>query len=343
VWAAGRLHSIARALGDEVGYFYERLQIGGGFAPSPSQRMLLELARNFLNIPDPRHPEAVATGPLGGLGVGIGVSGLTRLLTDSLDAADAIAELAETANVSTGFLQQMRFAAQFNGVETRGLDDSLRRLTRRVGLFISEGGGPAAKALQRLGLASHITSGQLRGTEPIFNAVVEALQQVESQAERAALASQLFGDDFGPKLVPLLDQGTKGIAGLREEANRLGVVMSDDLIAKAAEANDALDRMGLIIGTNLTVAVAEAAPAITAFANEMTARFRTTVREITAIVDGIREVIHWLGGVPDTSLDALVPPDVAQRIRDMRAATSQPLAIDIRDDSIFRDRTSRPG
>jgi transcriptional regulator with XRE-family HTH domain len=59
--AAGRLYSIARALGVEVGYFYERLQIGGGFAPSPSQRMLLELARNFLNIPDPSHREAVAT------------------------------------------------------------------------------------------------------------------------------------------------------------------------------------------------------------------------------------------------------------------------------------------
>jgi transcriptional regulator with XRE-family HTH domain len=59
--AAGRLYSIARALGVEVGYFYERLQIGGGLVPSPSQRMLLELARNFLNIPDPRHREAVAT------------------------------------------------------------------------------------------------------------------------------------------------------------------------------------------------------------------------------------------------------------------------------------------
>ena len=59
--AAGRLYSIARALGVEVGYFYERLQIGGGFTLSPSQRMLLDLARNFLNIPDPRHREAVAT------------------------------------------------------------------------------------------------------------------------------------------------------------------------------------------------------------------------------------------------------------------------------------------
>jgi hypothetical protein len=58
--AAGRLYSIARALGVEVSYFYEELQTGGGVVPSPSQRMLLDLARNFLNIPNAGHREAVA-------------------------------------------------------------------------------------------------------------------------------------------------------------------------------------------------------------------------------------------------------------------------------------------
>jgi transcriptional regulator with XRE-family HTH domain len=58
--ASGRLYSIARALGVEVSYFYEGLHAARGFIPSPSQRMLLDLARNFLNIPDPKHREAVA-------------------------------------------------------------------------------------------------------------------------------------------------------------------------------------------------------------------------------------------------------------------------------------------
>ena len=58
--AAGRLYRIAQALGVEVGYFYEGLQIGGGLVPSPSRRMLLDLARNFLDIPNAGHREAVA-------------------------------------------------------------------------------------------------------------------------------------------------------------------------------------------------------------------------------------------------------------------------------------------
>jgi transcriptional regulator with XRE-family HTH domain len=58
--AAGRLCGIAGALGVEVGYFYEGIQAEGGFKPSPSRRMLLDLARSFLNIPDPGHRKAIA-------------------------------------------------------------------------------------------------------------------------------------------------------------------------------------------------------------------------------------------------------------------------------------------
>ena len=58
--AAGRLCGIARALGVEVSYFYEGVQSGRGLVPSAAQRMLLDLARNFLNIPNAEHREAVA-------------------------------------------------------------------------------------------------------------------------------------------------------------------------------------------------------------------------------------------------------------------------------------------
>jgi transcriptional regulator with XRE-family HTH domain len=75
--AAGRLYEVARALGVEVGYFYEGLQTGGSLVPSLSQRMLLDLAGNFLNIPDPSHREAVAA--------------LARALAESEDGDDRAA------------------------------------------------------------------------------------------------------------------------------------------------------------------------------------------------------------------------------------------------------------
>jgi transcriptional regulator with XRE-family HTH domain len=59
--SAGRLYRIALALGVQVSHFYEGLADEGGSAPSPNQRLLLELARNFLGIRDRKHQEAVVS------------------------------------------------------------------------------------------------------------------------------------------------------------------------------------------------------------------------------------------------------------------------------------------
>jgi transcriptional regulator with XRE-family HTH domain len=59
--AAGRLHQIARALGVEVGYFFEGVETEGAVRPNPQQRMLLELARNFSAMPSRGHQEAICT------------------------------------------------------------------------------------------------------------------------------------------------------------------------------------------------------------------------------------------------------------------------------------------
>jgi transcriptional regulator with XRE-family HTH domain len=63
---AGRLHEIARALGVEVGYFFEEIDpegLSGGAEPDEAgrgqRRMLLELVRHAANIGDPKHREAL--------------------------------------------------------------------------------------------------------------------------------------------------------------------------------------------------------------------------------------------------------------------------------------------
>ena len=56
--AAGRLFTIAQALGVEVSYFFASLDDETAFKPTHSQRMLLELARNFIAMPSRKHQEA---------------------------------------------------------------------------------------------------------------------------------------------------------------------------------------------------------------------------------------------------------------------------------------------
>lgn len=57
--AAGRLYHVAKALGVDVSFFFEGIENGDEFKPTPQQRMLLELARNFISLPNRRHQEAI--------------------------------------------------------------------------------------------------------------------------------------------------------------------------------------------------------------------------------------------------------------------------------------------
>ena len=60
--AGGRLYAMAQALGVEVGYFYEGMDVQREAAkPSPKQRLLLELTRNFVAISDRRRQEAICS------------------------------------------------------------------------------------------------------------------------------------------------------------------------------------------------------------------------------------------------------------------------------------------
>src|SRR5262245_39071206 len=86
--AAGRLYTIAQVLGVDVGYFFEGLQSAGPKAPSPQQRVFLDLARNFRNIRKRKHQEAICL--------------LARILAtvdnpSEVDVWDLMPELAESA------------------------------------------------------------------------------------------------------------------------------------------------------------------------------------------------------------------------------------------------------
>ena len=58
--SAGRLFEIARALSAPITYFYEGIGQEGPRQITPHQRMLLEIARNFAEIRNEKHQEAVS-------------------------------------------------------------------------------------------------------------------------------------------------------------------------------------------------------------------------------------------------------------------------------------------
>jgi transcriptional regulator with XRE-family HTH domain len=58
--SAGRLFEIAKVLSVPIGYFYEGIGEEGPRQVSQRERMMLEIARNFAEIQNERHQEAVS-------------------------------------------------------------------------------------------------------------------------------------------------------------------------------------------------------------------------------------------------------------------------------------------
>ena len=99
--------------------------------------------------------KSAATVSKGILGIGAAATaaaGAVALFTKSnVNALDTLGKTASKLGVNVEFLQQMRFAAEQTGIETRTLDMGLQRFIRRVA-EAAKGTGEAKAALQQLGI-----------------------------------------------------------------------------------------------------------------------------------------------------------------------------------------------
>jgi hypothetical protein len=243
---------------------------------------------------------------------------VTAAVISQVKVIDSLAKTARAAGVSAESLQELRFAADRSGVSSEQLDDGLRRLNRRLGEFINSGGGPAAAAFERLGISAEDSSGKVKSTETVFNEIVASLEGVESQAQKAALASQLFGDDAGPKLALLLAEGSAGVAALREEQERLGQVTNEQA-AEAEAAADALTNFETATNALAQSFALELVPTLTKVANFLANNLGRVIEEINLLILRLRMVISETLGAITAALSKLL--ELNEKIRSNVART----------------------
>jgi len=90
------------------------------------------------------------------------------MVRSGLQTVDAQAKLAASLDTTVASIQVLERAAELSGARFSEIEGGASRLTRRLSLFASDGGGPAAKAIEQLGLnaerccACRSTSGSTR-------------------------------------------------------------------------------------------------------------------------------------------------------------------------------------
>ncbi len=265
--------------------------IGKGFTSAGAG--VAEFTKGFFSL------QGAVAGLAGGLGAASFIEGITR----SLNAAGDIGDVAARVSVGTKALQELRFAATQTGVASDGLDDALQELSIRLGEFRSGDAG-AKQAFDQLGIAIDITSGKLASTDQVFTAVATSLSRFEDKALATSAAAKIFGEDVGPRLMPLLNQGGSGIDALRQKASDLGLVVGDDVVKAADQARDKLGILSDVIATRAVVAFANLAPQVDAVATALIDALPEVTRFVDEAIGKFQEldafVKDTLGGIPDS-------------------------------------------
>ena len=206
------------------------------------------------------------------------------MIRSGLDTIGAQADMAASLKTTVESLQVLTWAGELAGVSMGEIEQATKKLTTRLS-EAAAGSGSALGALQRLNL----TAAELQAMplDQRIVAIQEALARFVPEAERAAVASDLFGDKAALAFLRI-DPAT-----LREAAQDVrdfGVAVSDTDAAQIERTGDAIAKLGLIwlgLTNRLTAAVA---PALETVANALADMARSTGPigiAITALFDNI--------------------------------------------------------
>ena len=170
------------------------------------------------------------------------VGAISTWIKSSINAADESRKLAQAAGVTTESFTGLQFAASQSGVATAGLAASLARLNRSLSDAASRGGRPA-EIFAQLGVATRDAEGGLRSADAVLMDLADVFQTMPDGAQKSAIALELLGRS-GAQLIPLLNGGSEGIRALTEQAERLGLVISDEQAAASERFNDTIAALG---------------------------------------------------------------------------------------------------
>ena len=157
------------------------------------------------------------------------------------NTVDELGKLSQKVGVSVEALSALKYAAGLSDVSLDQLSTGLRQLAKNMA-DTQANTGEARVAFQAMGLQVTDATGRLKGTEEMLLEVADKFSRMEDDAGKTALAMRIFGK-AGADLIPFLNAGRAGIEELRKEAERLGVVFSEQMAKDAELFNDNLTRL----------------------------------------------------------------------------------------------------
>jgi len=181
-------------------------------------------------------------------------NGIREIFNGVSETAIAASRMAQKIGISTEAVQELGYAASTTGVSTEELQIGFTKMAKGLEEFRTKGTGPVGEAL--LALKIPLKEIQTDSPDQLLSTLADKFAAMPDGIHKAAMAVDVFGRS-GANLIPLLNKGGAGIADLRAEAERLGIVVDGKTTESFKELEETSMRVhGAITGFRNTLAIA---------------------------------------------------------------------------------------
>ena len=160
-------------------------------------------------------------------------AGMVGMAFNAGKTADDLLTLSRNTGISVEELQKMQYASDIVDVSMDQMTGSLSKLVKQM--------GSGNKAFETLGVSITDENGNMRDAVDVWYDSLAALSQIENETERDQIAMDLFGKS-AMDLSGIIDDGGAALQQMGQEAEDLGLIMSEDGVQAAGEFNDAIDK-----------------------------------------------------------------------------------------------------
>lgn len=173
-----------------------------------------------------------------------------KMVKQYVETGDMIHKMALRTGFAAETLSELAYAADISGADITMLEKGVKKMSKTI---VDAGYGLETylRVFRSLGL--EIDDLMAMDPEEQFLTIGAAIAEMENQTLKTAAAVDVFGRS-GTMLLPFFKEGAEGIAELREEAHRLGIIFDMEAATKAAKLKDAQTALtGSVKGLSIAI------------------------------------------------------------------------------------------
>lgn len=189
-----------------------------------------------------KYAAAGLTAAAGSIAAGVGAS-----VNAFVEYGGAIDDAVNRSGVGAKAFQELAFAAKFSGSSAETMERALTKLNQGMANAAAGSNKNLEELFEALNIELRDAQGNVRNAADVMPELAKAFQTNENAAVRTRMAMTLFGR-AGTELIPMFadldthgEKAADGMDAWRKKAERLGLVLSDDQVAAAAELGDQMD------------------------------------------------------------------------------------------------------